>query len=81
MWGLLPLVWRAGIILVTVLAVSGTATGVYFKWKHDILATERARVEQEKDDAIRTANKAKNLLRERCASDPSSCVSDDWFRD
>lgn len=81
LWALTPILWRLLIVGGLLLSLAGTITGVVYKIKHDAIFAERQQVEKEKNDAIRKANKAREILRSRCAIDPSSCVPDEWFRD
>lgn len=62
-------------------AIAGGLTGIYFKIRHDAVASERDKVEKEKRDAIELVGKAKDHIRARCAVDPDNCVRDEWFRD
>lgn len=80
-WAALPLAWRAGMIVLAVVAITGGIGGCVFKIKHDAVVAERAKIEQEKQDAINKAKKAVDILRDRCRADPATCVPDDWFRD
>ena len=55
----LPLAWKAGIIALAVLAVTGGIGGCVLKVKHDAVVAERVKVEKEKQDAINKANPEK----------------------
>lgn len=81
MWNILPLAWKAGIILATVLALAGTGVGIVMKIRHDAVVAERAKVEAEKREAIQNANEVRDKIRARCLIDPATCVPDSWFRD
>lgn len=80
-FSLLPLAWKAGIIALAVLAISGGIGGCVLKVKHDAVVAERVKVEKEKQDAISKAGKAVEALRNLCRVDPKNCVPDEWFRD
>jgi hypothetical protein len=75
---LLTPLWRWAIAGVVVAAVLG---GVLIKIQHDAVAVERARVEQEKADAVKKANEARERLRDACDRDASACVPEDNYRD
>lgn len=81
MWALLPWAWRLGIIGAAALALVGTVSGLYFKIRHDAVVEERAKVENEKRDAIGKAQDARRRIRELCDAGAAGCVPDDWFRD
>lgn len=83
MFALLPLAWRLGLVAFAAVAAVSMVSGIYFKIRHDAVVQERAKVEREKQDAIGTANRAKQDLRRLCDLSPDECVRniDPWFRD
>ncbi len=56
-------------------------SGAYLKIRHDAQAEIIVQIEKEKTDAIDTAKKARERIRDLCARDPAGCVPDDWLRD
>lgn len=62
-------------------AFVGVASGFYFKIKHDGVLKERARIEREKDVAIKKGTEARERIRTLCSNNPLQCVPQDWFRD
>lgn len=81
MWAVIPIAWRFGIMGLMLLAIVGGGTAIYFKIGHNAVLRERAKVEQEKQNAIQKVDRAKDILRAICDKSPDNCVSDDWLRD
>lgn len=67
--------------LIGAIAIAGLATGWIMKIKHDEKVRVLARVEREKEDAIKTATKARERVRKLCDATPLQCGPSDWYRD
>jgi type VI protein secretion system component VasK len=52
----------------------------HYKAEHDGIVYEKARIEQEKKDAITKADAARNRVKELCKGNPLQCSPSD-FRD
>jgi len=63
------------------LLIIALAGGIYLKIQNDAVSAERARIEQEKTDAINKAREARDNLRAACDRDPAACVPDNQYRD
>lgn len=61
--------------------ISLLAGGLWLKIRNDAQRALLVRIEQEKTDAIDQAAQARERLRALCERAPTSCLSDDWFRD
>jgi hypothetical protein len=67
--------------IVGVVALLGALSGFYFKAKHDGVVAEKAKIEQEKIDAIQKGNKARERIKQLCDGTPMQCGPSDWYRD
>lgn len=67
--------------IVGALALVGVLSGFYFKIKHDAVVADRAKIEQEKVDAISKANEAREHVRELCGGSIRTSCPAEWFRD
>jgi hypothetical protein len=63
------------------LVIAALLGGFIIKQRHNAVVAERARVEQEKQDAIKKADEARERVRAACEHAPDKCVPDDWHRD
>lgn len=67
--------------IIGVVAILGVVSGVYFKIKHDAVVEEKAKIEQEKQDAIKKANEARARVGILCGSGAVPNCPSEWFRD
>lgn len=66
--------------IIGIIALLGVVSGFYWKARHDGVVAEKAKIEQEKKDAIQKANNARDHVRQLCGVKISLCPPE-WFRD